>query len=104
MTFRVETTEQAERDTLNILDWLISEQAGQAGLRWFEGLEHAIASLAQMPMRCSVVPEQNLFPFEVRHLLYGRKPHIYRVVFTIENQTVYVLHVWHGRRHLGEPH
>jgi hypothetical protein len=46
MAFRVETTGQAERDTLNILDGLISEQAGKAGLRWFEGLEQAIASLA----------------------------------------------------------
>jgi len=61
-------------------------------------MERAIASLSEMPHRCPVVPEQSLFPFEVRHLLYGRKPHVYRIVFTIENQTVYILHVWHGRR------
>jgi plasmid stabilization system protein ParE len=98
MAFRVEITAQAERDTLDILDWLISERAGRAGLRWFEGLEQAILSLAEMPLRCPVVPERQLFPFEVRHLLYGGKPHVYRIVFAVEDQTVYVLHVWHARR------
>lgn len=34
MAFRVEITENAERDAHNILDWLISQQAGEAGLRW----------------------------------------------------------------------
>jgi plasmid stabilization system protein ParE len=47
MAFRVETTEQSERDILNILDWLISAEAERAGLRWFAGLEQAIASLKQ---------------------------------------------------------
>jgi hypothetical protein len=39
-----------------------------------------------------------VFPFEVRHLLYGRRPHVYRILFTIEDLTVYVLHIRHGRR------
>ncbi len=42
MAFRVEQAERAERDILNILGSLIAEQAGRAGLRWFEGLEQAI--------------------------------------------------------------
>ena len=104
MAFRVETTEQAERDILDILDRLISEQAGKAGLRWFEGLEQAIASLSELPARCPIIPEKELFPFEARHLLYGHKPHVYRVVFMVEGEAVYILHVWHGRRHLGETH
>jgi hypothetical protein len=36
MTFRVEITTQAEHDANGILDWLISEQAGETGLRWFD--------------------------------------------------------------------
>jgi hypothetical protein len=34
----------------------------------------------------------------VRQLLYGRKPHVYRVLFTIEGDVVRVLHIRHGRR------
>jgi len=98
MSFRVEITTEAEGDLDSILDWLISEHAGDTGIRWFEALEDAIATLAEFPERCSVAPESRLFPFEVRQLLYGNKPHIYRVLFTIEEKTVYVLRVRHGRR------
>jgi len=98
MAFRVEITEEAERDAHSILDWLISGQAGVPGLRWFHELETAIASLATFPGRCPLAPENETFPFEIRHLLYGRKPHVYRVLFTIEGETVFVPRIRHGRR------
>jgi plasmid stabilization system protein ParE len=98
MTFRVETTATAEHDASAILAWLLSEHAGDTGIRWFLALQDAIASLAEFPERCPVAPEDAAFPFEVRHLLYGRMPYVYRILFTIENNTVYVLHIRHGRR------
>jgi toxin ParE1/3/4 len=105
MNFRVEYTSEAEADSNGILDWLISQYAGLTGLRWFEGLEKAIASLARAPQRCPLAPESRSFPFEVRHLLYGRRPHVYRIIFTIEADRVVILHIWHGRRRpLGEGH
>jgi plasmid stabilization system protein ParE len=61
-------------------------------------MEDAIASLATFPKRCPLAPETVRFPFEVRQLLYGRKPHVYRILFTIEGDTVIVLHIRHGRR------
>jgi len=97
MAFRVEYSSQAEADIDGILEWLIWKHAGEAGLRWFEGLEEAIASLSEMPHRCALAPENRSFPFEVRHLLYGRKPHVYRVIFRVIDDMVYILHVWHGR-------
>jgi plasmid stabilization system protein ParE len=98
MTFRVETTAAAEQDADAILDWLISQHAGDAGTRWFVALQEAIASLAEFPKRWPLAPESAVFPFEVRQLLYGHAPHVYRILFTIENKTVYVLHIRHGRR------
>jgi plasmid stabilization system protein ParE len=98
MTFRVETTATAEREADAILDWLLAEHAGETGKRWFLALQDAIATLAEFPERCPLAPENAVFPFEVRHLLYGRKPHVYRILFTIKDQTVYVLHIRHGRR------
>ena len=67
-------------------------------MRWFAAPQEAIASLAEFPARCPLAPENAVSPFEVRHLLYGRKPHVYRILFTIEDRTVYVLHIRHGRR------
>ncbi len=98
MTFRVELTAQAERDAGEILEWLSSQQAGDAGIRWFLELENAIASLGEFPERCSMAPENVVFPFDVHQLLYGRRPHIYRILFTIQGDVVYVLHIRHGSR------
>ena len=98
MTFQVETTAEAEQDADAILEWLISQHAGDTGLRWFLALQDAIASLADFPERCPLAPENTTFPFEVRQFLYGNPPHVYRILFTIGEQRVYVLHIRHGRR------
>ncbi len=98
MTFRVEITTTAEQDSDLMLDWLLSQHAGDAGKRWFLALQESIASLAEFPRRCPLAPESSIFPFEVRHLFYGRAPHVYRILFPIEDETVYILHLRHGRR------
>jgi len=103
MAFRVEYSREAEADLDSILAWLISQHAGETGLRWFEALEGAVASLSEMPERCALAPENRAFPFEVRHLLFGRRPHVYRVIFRVMGNVVYILHVWHGRRKPAEP-
>jgi plasmid stabilization system protein ParE len=96
MTFRVEISADAERDAEAILEWLLSEQAGETGIRWFVELERAIKSLESFPERCALAPEDPRFPFEVRQLLYGRKPHVYRILFTVEGETIHVLHIATG--------
>jgi plasmid stabilization system protein ParE len=98
MTFHVELTAQAEQDADGVLEWLSAQHAGETGIRWFTALENAMASLAEFPKRCPLAPENRTFPFEVRHLLYGHKPHIYRILFTVSATKVYVLHIRHGRR------
>ena len=98
MAFRVEISLQAERDAEQILEWLLAQKSGQAGIDWFLALDDAFASLKEFPERCPIAPESARFPFEVRQLFYGRKPHIYRILFTISADAVTVLHIRHGRR------
>jgi plasmid stabilization system protein ParE len=98
MAFRVKQTAAADHDLDLILEWLMARQAGETGLRWLEGLKDTINSLSELPYRCSLAPESLAFPFEVRQLLHGRKPHQYRVLFTIEADSVVILHIRHGRR------
>jgi hypothetical protein len=55
-------------------------QASQAGPfdhrpEWIKKIE--------FPERCPIAPENARFNFEVRQLLYGRKPHLYRILFTM---------------------
>jgi plasmid stabilization system protein ParE len=98
MDFRVEISDQAQRDIAAIYDWLRSQQAGDAGERWFIGLSRTIASLTDLPSRCPSAPESRDSPVDVRQLLYGSRPHVYRILFTIKDDIVHVLHVRHGRR------
>lgn len=98
MDFRVELSEQAQNDIAAIYDWLLAEHAGTAGEQWFLALRSAISSLATFPSRCSLAPENLDSPIELRQLLYGTRPHVYRILFTIEGSVVQVLHIRHGRR------
>jgi plasmid stabilization system protein ParE len=98
MAYRVSVSARAKRDLDRILAWLLKQDAGDAGLRWFRGMQDAVASLEHLPTRCALAPEDELFSFELRHLLYGSKPHVYRVLFAVQDDVVSVLHVRHGQR------
>jgi len=98
MAFRVRLTAQADRDLDAILEWLQSQNAGEAGLRWFRGLRLSLDGLTDSPGRCALAPEDSEFPFEVRQLLYGRRSGTYRILFTIDGDEVVILHIRHGRR------
>lgn len=100
MAFRVEPSIQSKQDARTILRWLKKKQAGEAGLRWFRGMYAAMATLSEFPSRCALAAENEDFPFEVRQLLYGSSQHRYRILFTIEGDTVTILHIRHGRRDL----
>ena len=95
MTYRVKLTARAGRNLRRIYRDINAEDSGQAHA-WFNGLEAAILSLDEYPNRCAVTPEDS----SLRHLLYGNPPHIYRVVYAIDehSRVVTVLHIRHGAR------
>lgn len=103
MAYRVEVTARAEKDANGILEWLLSEGAGERGTRWFQSLADAIDSLSEFPLRCPLAPENGNFRFEVRNLFYGESPNVYRILFTVVNETVFVLSIRHGRRRPLKP-
>ena len=63
-------------------------------------MEEAVYALATYPDRCPIAPESRKLRRELRHLLYGKKPHVYRVIYEVDQhrQTVWVLTVRHGAR------
>ena len=93
MAFRVDVTLKAYRDLSGILRWLLAEHAGEQGLSWYDGLRRAIDTLSEAPTRCPKAPENETSRREIRHLLYGNKPHVYRILFTIRKDVVTILHV-----------
>ena len=99
MVYRVEIAKNAEAELEELYLWVMS-RAPQQGATWFNGLERAVLSLDQHPKRCPVAPESIDPDQPVRVLSYGRKPHVYRVFFIIDDptQVVRVVHVRRGAR------
>jgi plasmid stabilization system protein ParE len=99
MAYRVEIARRAERDLNNLYRWVIG-RAPHQGAAWFNRLERAITRLDRYPKRFPVAPEVSTAAHLVRVLNHGRRPHVYRVFFTIDERSniVYVLHIRHGAR------
>jgi hypothetical protein len=51
-----------------------------------------------MPDRCPLYRQFSIPTAAGRRFLYGRYPHIYKIYFTIESNTVWILHIRHGAR------
>jgi len=95
MAYRVELTERAARDLGRIYRTINTDGSARAR-DWFKGLEKAVFSLDEHPARAPVIPEDDT----LRHLLYGRKPNVCRIIYAIDerDRVVTVLHIRHGAR------
>ena len=95
MGYRVSLTTRAQRDLAKLYDAIHAEDS-EAALRWYRGLKNATLTLEKSPDRCPPTPESK----KLRHLLYGRKPHVYRVIYQVfeRDKRVEVLHIRHGAR------
>jgi len=90
---------QAEADIAEAFTYL-SERAPEVAAHWYRHIRGEIKSLTEMPARCPLAPEGTKLGLELRHLTYGKRPGIYRIVFRIveEGQEIHVLAVRHGAR------
>ena len=93
--YLVNVTTRAERDLAYLYDEKTAEQR-DAALKWYRGLKEAILSLQKYPNRCPITRENA----NLRQLLYGKKPYVYRVIYRIleRRKQVDVLHIRHGAR------
>jgi plasmid stabilization system protein ParE len=95
MAYRVELTDRAGRDLKHIYRRIHANDSEQA-FAWLNGLETMVYSLEEHPARGAITPESR----KLRHLLYGNKPHVYRIIYRVDERrkTVRVLHIRHGAR------
>jgi len=100
MAYLVKITPRAERD---LAQWYrqINAEYSDAALEWYGGIKEAILSLEQQPNRCPLTRKTD----KLRHLLYGHKPHVYRVIYRVleKQKQVEVLHIRHGARRKLKP-
>jgi len=102
MVYPIEITLAAKTDVDETYQWLRRRSARRAA-KWMAGLQQAIQSLENNPERCGLAPESDVFEEEIRQLLYGKRPNVYRILFVIRNSVVTVLHVRHAARPFLEP-
>jgi plasmid stabilization system protein ParE len=96
MTYRVIIVPRAESDLGTIYRY-IRDQAPRASASWLKRARKAAKSLAHYPERCPLAPESASFDEPIRQLLFGSGSRgTYRFLFTVVEETVYVLHVRHG--------
>ena len=95
MKYRVRLTSRALRDMEAIYNFVEADDSRHA-FAWFNRLAEAIYTLERFPDRGPAIPENK----RLRHLLFGKKPHIYRIIYAVDkrNHVVNVLHIRHGVR------
>ena len=100
--FEVVILPSAERDIGEAYEWITESDAG-AAIRWYNRLMELIFSLDTFPERCPLAPESEFLNREIREMFHGRRQYKYRILFTVTENEVHVLHIRHGARlALGE--
>jgi toxin ParE1/3/4 len=104
MAFLVEFSTRARLD-LEVLYIEKNAAESDAAARWYNELEKAVDGLGRYPHRCAPAPEARNFKRKLWQLLYGKKPHVYRVIYEIDEawQAVRVIAIRHGARRQLKP-
>ncbi|MBF2020300.1 MAG: type II toxin-antitoxin system RelE/ParE family toxin [Hydrococcus sp. C42_A2020_068] len=99
MTYQVIIIPNALLEIAKAYRWISSNIDERTAIDWYDSLMTAISSLQNFPKRCPLAPEAKDLEQEIRQLLVGKKRKtLYRVLFQVEADTVYVLYVRHSRR------
>lgn len=77
----------------------IREDSPQNAIKWYRDVYDNIQSLSSFSLRCPLAPENDFFQEEIRHLII----HKYRILYTVTENTVYILHARHGRQEWLKP-
>ena len=98
MNDRIAIEATAEREIRSIVRWKTQNASASVAARWYNGLIKKIGVLRTHPGRCPIAEENDKFPIEIRELLHGRRRNVFRIIFTIRDDTVSILFVHHSAR------
>jgi plasmid stabilization system protein ParE len=103
--YRVEITARALAEADEAYAWMAENISPAYAEQWYQGLFRQIETLKRYPHRCPVAPESGRFTEEIRELIYGKRTHKnkYRIIFTIRQDLVVILYVYHSSRKELEP-
>ena len=104
MKFSVSILSQARRDIDRNAAWWAEHHSTEEGLRWSDAVYDQIATLDEFPHSHGLSAENDDFPYEIRDKLLGLgSRRSYRAVFTIKDDTVFVLTIRHSAQDVVRP-
>ncbi|HEV2717483.1 MAG TPA: type II toxin-antitoxin system RelE/ParE family toxin [Terriglobales bacterium] len=96
MPYRVVLTPEAEADLRTAYRYF-REHAPRAARNWIRRARQSVKTLSHHPERCPLAPESVSFDEPIRELLFGTGNRgTYRILFTVIDKSVYILHIRHG--------
>ena len=96
MTYHVIVTRTADAEAMEAFRWY-AERSPAVARRWYQGLERALEALETQPTRHPVSEDDSdALGRDVRLKLYGRRRGVYRIVFAVEGEIVWVLRIRHS--------
>src|SRR6266704_1966783 len=91
--YEVLITATAEADLKEVFAFIAADSPANAA-KFIGFLVTQVSTLEKMPLRCPMVPENQILGTQYRHLHYGE----YRAIFKIEKSRVIVMRIVHGCR------
>jgi plasmid stabilization system protein ParE len=101
--YSVRTARCADTDIEHVVTWIRRHVSPSSAAQWHTRTENAILSLSSNPQRCPEADEAAELGVNLRVLLTGRRRSVYRILFTIDGDTVNVLRVLHAARDRVKP-
>jgi plasmid stabilization system protein ParE len=101
MHYVVKITAKALGEIDEAMEWRARHSIPRA-VRWYLELKDAIGSLADDADQWPEAPESEWYP-GICERIFGKKRGIYRILFEIRGNTVYVLRIRHGAQNLLGP-
>ena len=93
MSFEVVFTDEANIQALQIQDW-IAERSVEGAIAWQKALRLAVGKLRERGSACSMAAESPQFSEPLYQILFKtRRGLIYRGLFVVRDQTVFVVSV-----------
>lgn len=93
MRYAVQLTTEAYENIEGILTW-ITEQSVAGAMTWSNRFDEILDDLAEDPQRFPLAPESNYDGTEIRQIIFRtRRGKPYRVLFSIQNDVVYIRHI-----------
>ena len=104
MTFALEIADGAHEDITRNAVWWAEHHSYDQAIRWREAVYEQLESLREMPERYSLAAESPKFPYDLRERLVGLgNQRSYRALFTIKDETVYVLAIHRATQDVVSP-